>query len=54
MSTKMITAQEAYNLAKPHYDEYISYLDKAIKEAATKGETEVIVREEPYSNWLWR
>ena len=29
-------------------------ITKAIKAAATKGETEVIVREVPYSNWLWQ
>lgn len=49
----MISAKEAYIKAAPNLDEYRKFLDKKIRESAGKGETFVIVREEPYNMWLY-
>ena len=49
----MISAKEAYDMAAPKLDEYRSFLDKKIHEAAKSGKTSVIVREDPYNIWLY-
>ena len=48
----MISAKDAYALAAPKLDEYRSFLDSRIREAAERGMTSVTVREDPYNNWL--
>lgn len=48
----MITAQEAYDLARPNiFDVYVDFINKKITDAAKNGKTEVIIRS--YSNWLY-
>ena len=49
----MISAKEAYDMAAPKLDEYREFLDKKIREAVGKGDTSVIVREDPYNMWLY-
>lgn len=49
----MITAQEAYDLAKPNYDKYLEFINEKIKTAAKNGKTSIIIRENPYSCWLY-
>lgn len=49
----MISAKDAYIMAAPKLDEYRSFLDNKIREAAGNGETSVIVREDPYHMWLY-
>lgn len=48
----MISAKDAYALAAPKLDEYRSFLDSRIREAAERGMTSITVREDPYNNWL--
>lgn len=49
----MITAKEAYKIAKPAYDNYMAFLDKKIRKAAGERKTEIIIRESPYNDWLY-
>lgn len=49
----MITAKQAYDLARPNYDEYVKFIEQKITEAATLGKTAVIIREAPYCYWLY-
>lgn len=49
----MITAQEAYDLARPNYDKHIEFLNNKIKEAAKQNKVKIIVREQPYRDWLY-
>ena len=50
----MITAKQARELnPKGRIEEYKSFFEKRIREAALKGEDFVLVREAPYSSWLY-
>lgn len=49
----MISAKEAYIIAAPKLDQYRLFLDKEIREAAAKGKTSVIIRDDPYNMWLY-
>jgi gp48 len=50
----MITAEQARELNPTgRIEEYKSFLEKRIREAALKGEDFVLVREAPYSSWLY-
>lgn len=51
----MITAKEAFRIAKPaevEAQEALIEIEKIIKENAEKGSTSVIIREQPYSDYL--
>lgn len=49
----MITAEEARNLnPMGRIEEYRTFLEKKITDAAKKGEDFVNIRAEPYSYWL--
>ena len=49
----MITAEQARKLnTKGRIEEYKSFLEKRIQEAALSGNDYVLIRNEPYSNWL--
>lgn len=50
----MITAEEARNLnPMGRIEEYRTFLEKKITDAAKKGEDYVLIREAPYSSWLY-
>lgn len=50
----MITAEQAREFnPKSRIEEYKNFLEKRIREAALKGEDSVLVREAPYSSWLY-
>lgn len=50
----MITAEQARELnPKGRIKEYKTFLEKRIREASLKGEDSVLVREAPYSSWLY-
>ena len=50
----MITAEQARELnPKGRIEEYKTFLEKRIREAALKGEDFVLVHEAPYSSWLY-
>ena len=49
----MITAKQARELnPKGRIEEYKSFLEKRIQESALLGNDYVLIRNEPYSNWL--
>lgn len=49
----MITAKQARELnPKGRIEEYKSFLEKRIQESALSGNDYVLIRNEPYSNWL--
>ena len=50
----MISAKEARELSGPKCEEYLVYLEQKIKAAATKGERDVIIREKPYCDWMYK
>lgn len=50
----MITAEQARELnPKGRIEEYKSFFEKRIQEAALAGEDSVLIREAPYSSWLY-
>ena len=49
----MITAKEAAEIAGPKAEEYLEFIEKKIVEAAEKQNREVVIRDNPYSNWLY-
>ena len=50
----MITAEQASELnPKWRIEEYKTFLEKRIKEAALQGNDYVLIREAPYSSWLY-
>ncbi|RKV79234.1 MAG: hypothetical protein D8H97_16015 [Neisseria sp.] len=50
----MITAEQARELnPKGRIEEYKTFLEKRIKEAALQGNDYVLIREAPYSSWLY-
>ena len=49
----MITAAEARELAGLNADEYLKEIEVFIREAATKKQRSVIIRESPYASWLY-
>lgn len=49
----MITAEQARELnPKGRIEEYKTFLEKRIREAALSGNDYVLIRNEPYSGWL--
>ena len=50
----MITAKQARELNPTgRIEEYKSFFEKRIQEAALAGEDSVLIREAPYSSWLY-
>jgi gp48 len=50
----MITAEQARELNPTgRIEEYKSFLEKRIREAALSGNDYVLIREAPYSSWLY-
>lgn len=50
----MITAEQARELnPKWRIEEYKSFFEKRIQEAALAGKDSVLIREAPYSSWLY-
>lgn len=50
----MITAKQARELnTQGRIKEYKSFLEKKIQEAALSGNYSVLIREAPYSSWLY-
>lgn len=50
----MITAEQARELnPKGRIEEYKSFFEKRIQEAALAGKDSVLIREAPYSSWLY-
>ena len=49
----MITAEQAAEMAGPKAEEYLEFIEKKIVEAAEKQNREIIIRDNPYSNWLY-
>lgn len=49
----MLTAQEAREIAGPDAKDYLEIIDGRIRAAAEMKEREVIIRDQPYANWLY-
>ncbi len=49
----MITAKQAAEIAGPKAEEYLEFIEKKIIEAAEKQNREVVIRDNPYCNWLY-
>lgn len=49
----MITAEQAAEMAGPKAEEYLEFIEKKIIEAAEKQNREVVIRDNPYCNWLY-
>ena len=49
----MITAKQAAEMAGPKAEEYLEFIEKKIVEAAEKQNREVVIRDNPYCNWLY-
>ena len=49
----MITAKQAAEMAGPKAEEYLEFIEKKIIEAAEKQNHEVVIRDNPYCNWLY-
>lgn len=49
----MITAEQAAEMAGPKAEEYLEFIEKKIVEAAEKQNREIIIRDNPYCNWLY-
>lgn len=49
----MITAKKAAEIAGPKAEEYLEFIERKIVEAAEKQEREVVIRDNPYCNWLY-
>ncbi|EPU4808141.1 hypothetical protein [Vibrio cholerae] len=49
----MITAKEANDLSGFDASDYLSFLEDKIKEAASKKQKEITIRDEPYARWLY-
>lgn len=50
----MFTANEARELSGPIAEEFIQSIEKRIKEAAAKGDREVVIRTKPFCDWLYK
>ena len=49
----MITAKQAAEMAGPKAEDYLEFIEKKIIEAAEKQNRSVIIRDNPYCNWLY-
>ena len=49
----MITAEQAAEMAGPKAEEYLEFIEKKIIKAAKDQNREIIIRDNPYSNWLY-
>lgn len=49
----MITAEQARLLAGPTAEEYLEIISDRIEKAAKNKEREVIIRDNPYADWLY-
>lgn len=49
----MITAKEANKIAGIKTSVYLDFIESKIRESAEKGEHSIIIRENPYCNWLY-
>ena len=49
----MISAKEAYDLSAPNLEKYRAFIDSRIRRAIGAHKTEVQIREDPYSMWLY-
>ena len=49
----MITAKKAAEMAGPKAEEYLEFIEKKIIEAAKGQNREVIIRDNPYCNWIY-
>jgi len=50
----MITAKQAKDLSGPKAIDYLNFIGIKIKESASKGNHEVIIRQQPYCDWLYK
>ncbi|MFB5708217.1 hypothetical protein [Acinetobacter radioresistens] len=49
----MITAEQAAEMAGPKAEEYLEFIEKKIIDAAKDQNREIIIRDNPYCNWLY-
>lgn len=49
----MITALKAAELSGPKAEDYLDFIEKKIIDAANSKKRDVIIRENPYSCWLY-
>ena len=49
----MITAKQAAEMAGPKAEDYLEFIEKKIIESAEKQNRSVIIRDNPYCNWLY-
>ena len=49
----MITSEQAAELAGPKAEEYLEFIEKKIIESAKQQKREVVIRDNPYCNWLY-
>ena len=47
----MISAEEAMMITRSKVDVHLEYIEKAIVSAAENGETKVLLKTEPYTEW---
>lgn len=51
----MITAKEAYQIARPNdaeIERHLEYLESVIRDRASKGKVVALIHEAPYAYWL--
>ena len=49
----MITAEQAAEMAGPKAEEYLEFIEKKIIDAAKNQIRGIIIRDNPYCNWLY-
>ena len=49
----MITAKQAAEMAGPKAEDYLEFIEKKIIESTEKQNRSVIIRDNPYCNWLY-
>ncbi len=49
----MITAEQAAEMAGPKAEEYLEFIEEKIIDAAKNQNREIIIRDNPYSTWLY-
>ena len=49
----MITAKQAAEMAGPKAEEYLEFIEKKIIKAVKDQNRGIIIRDNPYSNWLY-
>jgi hypothetical protein len=52
-SNTMITAEQARELAGPTVEEYLKDISVYIEKAAKEQKREVIIRTQPYADWMY-